>query len=190
MTVTQPDTRTAMLDAVTRVLARKGLAGVTVRAVAEEAGVAIGSMNYHFDGKDSLIAAALERVGAQDAELVARGGPNADPVAHLLEALARVVDDPWLEPGYLGLRLQLWSLAPVDPVYAEINHRAQVGYRNGLRELIADAVPTLDDDELDRRAADVLIVQNGMWLTSILIPDRATIERGVRRCEAIALAPA
>ena len=41
-----------------------------------------------------------------------------------------------------------------------------------------------------RRAADVLIVQNGMWLTSILIPDRATIDRGVRRCEAIALAPA
>lgn len=190
MTVIETDTRTAILDAVTRVLARKGLAGVTVRAVAHEAGVAVGLMNYHFDGKNGLIAAALERVGAQDAELVAPAGPDDEPVAHLLDALRRVVDDPWLEPAYLGLRLQLWSLAPVDAVYAEINHRAQVGYRNGLRQLIADAMPELDDEELERRAADVLIVQNGMWLTSILIPDRATIERGVRHCEAIALAPA
>lgn len=183
----EPDTRTTILDAVTRVLAGRGLSGVTVRAVAEEAGVAVGLMNYHFDGKDSLIAATLERVGEQDGALVAPADHGADPVTHLRSALRRVVDAPWLDPGYLGLRLQLWSLAPVDDRYADINHRAQVRYRNGLRQLIADACPDAADAELDRRAADVLVIQNGMWLTWILIPDQAAIDRGVRRCEQIAL---
>jgi AcrR family transcriptional regulator len=186
--VTESDTRSVILEGVTRILATRGLSGVTMRAVAQEADVALGLMNYHFDDKASLIAAALERVGEQDADLVRPAPPGIDPTTHLRAALRRVVDAPFLEPGYLGLRLQLWSLAPVDGRYSQINRAAQLRYRDGLRALIAAARPDLDKTELDNRAADVLVIQNGMWLTSILIPDTPTIERGIAQCERVIFA--
>lgn len=176
-----------IIDGVLAVLARAGISGVSMRAVSREAGVALGLVNYHFEDKTSLIAAALRRIGEQDAELVSPT-VGLDPGAGLRAALRRVVDDEFLRQDYLALRLQLWSLAPVEPQFAEINHQAQVRYRGGLEQLIAAAGPDLGPAETARRAADILVIQNGMWLTSILIADRAAIERGVRRCEAIAFA--
>jgi hypothetical protein len=37
-------------------------------------------------------------------------------------------------------------------------------------------------------ANDILVIQNGIWLTSLLILDRPAIERSVERCTEIALA--
>lgn len=177
-----------ILDAVLAVLGRGGIAAVSMRAVAKEADVALGLMNYYFEGKTSLIAAALRRLGEEDARLVA---PKAglEPAEQVRHALRRVADEEFLRTDYLGLRLHLWSLAPIESAFAEINNEAQTRYRDGLAELIAGARPDLSLSEVGRRAADILVIQNGMWLTSILIVDAESIERSVERCEAIAFAP-
>ncbi len=180
------DKRARILEGVMRVLARDGLAGVTMRAVATEAGVALGLLNYHFEDKDSLVAAALERIGEQDAELVAPE-PGLDPGAQLRHALDRVAAPEFLEVGYLSMRLQLWSVAPTSPAMGDINRRAQRRYRAGLVELIQGANPDLDDAEAMRRAADILIIQNGVWLTSALIVDDDAIRRSIDRCLEIAM---
>ncbi|MFE3186922.1 TetR/AcrR family transcriptional regulator [Streptomyces violascens] len=44
-----------------RVIAVRGIEGLTHRAVAEEAGVPLGATTYHFASKDDLIRAALQR---------------------------------------------------------------------------------------------------------------------------------
>ncbi len=181
------DKENHILDAVLSVLARGGVAGVSMRAVAKEANVALGLINYYFDDKTSLIAAALRRLGDEDARIV-EPDTRLDPEARLRYALRRVRDAEFLATDYLGLRLQLWSLASVDPVFAKINHAGQARYRDGLAALIAAARPHLSDTDVQRRAADVLVIQNGMWLTSILILDEESIERAVERCEDIALA--
>ena len=177
-----------ILDAVLVVLARNGIAGVSMRAVSREAGVALGLASYHFETKDRLIAAALRRIGDQDAALVAPIA-GVDPVDRLKEALRHVADPEFLRTDYLGLRLQLWSLAGVDAEFAEINRRAQLRYRAGLADLIAAARPKLNNAEVQRRAGDILVIQNGIWLTSILIIDRESVERGIETCESIALDP-
>ncbi|MEU1814776.1 TetR family transcriptional regulator [Streptomyces roseifaciens] len=57
-----PQRRIAEIAAATeRVIAGRGIEGLTHRAVAEEAGVPLGATTYHFATKDDLIAAALER---------------------------------------------------------------------------------------------------------------------------------
>jgi AcrR family transcriptional regulator len=174
-----------ILDATLRLLARDGLAGVSMRAVAREAGVAVGLANYHFDSKHALICAALRRMGEHDAMLVAPA-EQGDPVERLRQALRRAVDPAFLEPGYLSLRLQLWSLAGVSPDFAEINRAAQLRYRTGLADLIAAACPELDRDDVERRAADILIEQNGIWLTTVLAVDQDAVERATSRCEQLA----
>ncbi len=177
-----------ILDAVLAVLARRGIAGVSMRAVATEAKVALGLINYHFDDKESLISAALRRIGDQDVELV-RPSAGLEAEEQVRHALNRVAADEFLKSEYLGLRLQLWSLAVVDPSYGEINRTSQIRYRNGLGQLITAARPELDQSEIERRANDILVVQNGIWLTSLLILDRPAIERSIQRCVDIALEP-
>lgn len=181
--VTLADER--ILDATLAVLAREGIAGVSMRAVAREAGVAVGLANYHFENKTSLICAALRRVGDQDLELVTPP-PNAAAPDQLRHCLRQALDPAFLAPDYLSLRLQLWSLAGVDPQFADINQTAQRRYLAQLADLIAAARPDVGRTEVERRASDILIEQNGVWLTAILIPDRNAVERALNRCENLA----
>ncbi len=188
MTQTDSDaasTAERILDAALQLLAREGIAGVSMRAVAREAGVALGLANYHFDNKTELICAALRQIGANDLELVTPTTAG-DPADQLRESLRQALDPSFLSPSYLSLRLQLWSLAGVDPVFADINQTAQRRYLEGVMSLLQAARPELTDDEVAERAADILVEQNGVWLTAVLISDQAAVDRALARCEAIA----
>ena len=59
--------REQILDATLRVIGRSGREAVTHRAVAEEAGVPLGSTTYYFDSRDDLLGQALEHVARQEA---------------------------------------------------------------------------------------------------------------------------
>jgi TetR/AcrR family transcriptional regulator, regulator of biofilm formation and stress response len=60
--------REQILEAALRVIGRSGRGAVTHRAVAEEAGVPLGSTTYYFDSRDDLLGQALEHVAAREAE--------------------------------------------------------------------------------------------------------------------------
>ena len=182
------DRQERILEAALRLLAREGISGVSMRAVARAAGVSLGLVNYYFTDKHSLIAASLRRVEAQDLTIVAPD-PSRSPVQQLTEALRRVAGDEYLTTEYLSLRLQLWALAQAHEDFAAINAEAQARYRDGLAELVGAARPRLTRAERDQRAADIDVIQNGMWLTALLGIDRAAIDRSLARTEEIALAP-
>lgn len=81
----------AILDAAARVLVQRGYAATTTNAVAEVAGVSVGSLYQYFPNKDSLIAALHDRHGRQmsallDAALLQHRGSS------LPEALAAVIE--------------------------------------------------------------------------------------------------
>jgi len=176
-----------ILEAALRLLSRHGISGVSMRAVAREANVALGLMHYYFDDKTSLIAAALRRVEEQDVAIV-EPDPSLAPEERLRSALRRVADPEFLTVEGLSLRLQLWALTQADETFASINRRAQRRYQEGLAALIGAARPGLSERERERRALDIVILQNGLWLTSLLGLDRASVERTVARTEEIALA--
>ncbi len=72
------DVRSALVDAAVRVLERDGVSGLTVRAVAAEAGVAPMGVYNHLDGKDGLILAVLARgFDGLTAAITIRPGPPA-----------------------------------------------------------------------------------------------------------------
>lgn len=180
------DRQARILEAVLDLLAREGISGVSMRAVAREAGVALGLVNYHYEDKTSLIAAALREVEEQDLAMV-EADPDLDPEDRLRDVLRRVARPEFLTTEYLTLRLQLWALARVHEDFEQINTRAQKRYRDGIAVLIKDARPELSRGECAKRATDVGVVQNGIWLTSLIGLDRASVRRSIGRCEEIAL---
>lgn len=182
------DRQERILDAVLSLLTQRGISGVSIRAVAREAGVALGLVNYYYEDKTSLISAALRHIEEQDLALV-RSEPGSSPEADLLTVLRRVAAPEFLTTEYLSLRLQLWALAQAHDDFAEINTSAQRRYRIALADLIHAARPQFTRRECNQRAADVDVVQNGLWLTALLGLDPASIRRAVERCEEIALAP-
>lgn len=84
------DRQGRILEAVIYLLAREGISGVSMRAVAREAGVAVGLVNYHFEHKTSLIR-ALHRVEEQDLAMV-EPDLMLPPEERLLVALRRVAN--------------------------------------------------------------------------------------------------
>ena len=66
-------------DALIRVVAEQGLDAVSIRTVAREAGVSIGSVQYHFATKDDLLLGAYEHAINN---VVARAAQFPDPEEH------------------------------------------------------------------------------------------------------------
>lgn len=184
----QLDRQSRILEAALDLLSRHGIAGVSMRAVAREAGVALGLVNYYYDDKTSLIRAALRSVDEHDLLLVTPD-PSATPDEQLRTSLRRVAGAELLTTRYLSLRLHLWALAQADEGYAEINAIAFDRYLNGLARLVSNAKPELTWHECRERAEDIVVVQNGMWLASLLGVGNASIQRSIARTEEIAFAP-
>jgi AcrR family transcriptional regulator len=181
------DRQERILQAVIDLLARDGISGVSMRAVAHEAGVSLGLLSYHYQDKTDLIRAALHRVEEHDLAILQPDG-SVGPEKGLRTALRKIADPEFLTTEYLALRLQLWALAQAHADFEEINASAQQRYRDGLAALIRAARPRLSRVECAKRAADIDVIQNGIWLTALLGLDASSVRRSVRRCEEIALA--
>ncbi|NUT70405.1 TetR/AcrR family transcriptional regulator [Pseudarthrobacter sp. C4D7] len=184
----QVDRQSRILEAAMDLLSRHGISGVSMRSVAREAGVALGLVNYYYDDKTTLIRAALRRVDEHDLLLVAPD-PSLTPEEQLRNALRRVAGKDLLTTRYLSLRLHLWALAQADEDYAQINAAAFDRYLDGLAALVSKARPELPWEGCRERAADIVVIQNGVWLTALLGVDTASIQRSIARTEQIAFAP-
>jgi AcrR family transcriptional regulator len=141
----------AILEAAARILETQGLEGYTTNAVAERAGVSIGSLYQYFPNRDPLTAALIERETAtllEQAGEAAQGGSCAEVLAGLIEAavahqmrrpaLARIVD-------FEEQRLPM----------GERNQRVA----DVLQRIIDDA-PAVPDRQ--QAAQDVLAIAHGM----------------------------
>ncbi len=85
--------REEILDATLRVIGRDGREAVTHRAVAEEAGVPLGSTTYYFDSRDDLLGQALEHVAAMEVERYARLGEDLRSVKSGRELADRLISE-------------------------------------------------------------------------------------------------
>lgn len=88
------EVRSAIVDATVRIVGRGGVAAVTHRAVAAEAGVSLSSTTYHFASKGDIVDEALRELARREIE-------QATAAARALNALD-TVDLPALVDAALG----------------------------------------------------------------------------------------
>lgn len=80
--------RRLLLEATLRVVERDGVAGVTHRAVAKEAGLPPSAATYYFSTVDDLLVAALVWAADRYSALLREAATAADPIAALAHRLA------------------------------------------------------------------------------------------------------
>ena len=131
----KPDARKSLLDAAKKVLRRDGYAGFSTREVAEQAGVPLSQIHYHFGSKTGLVLALFEH---QNNELLSRQRTMFDdksiPLSERWERACDYLDED-IASGYVRTLQELIAASWSDPEISKAVQKAQLGWHTFLTEV-------------------------------------------------------
>jgi AcrR family transcriptional regulator len=141
------DVREAILDAASDLFAERGYAATPVNAVCERAGVGKPAVYWHFENKQGLLAAVLERLDKHWSEVRVADAPAAGPTDALDRMIEvwrrRVLESP--NELLLPMALQLEPLTEESSqVISTLWRRAEERFAQGVREAVGRDLPDLD----------------------------------------------
>ena len=151
-------TRLKILDAAREMLVERGVGGTSTRSVAEQAGVPLSLVHYHFGGMHALLVAVLERENEALLErqraLFAAPGPLAAKWRTACEFL-----DEDIRSGYVRVLWELWAAGLADEALKASWRAATAGWRDLLTSVFADWGETIEQElPLSPRALATLVV--------------------------------
>jgi len=189
-----PDTRARILEAARKVLAERGYAGATMRAIAAEAGVAVGLANYHFSSRRQLLAEVIATsrkhfLGVLDARLPEGDGP--ETMRRIHEITAGLVD---LMPDWYALCADLDAQGLRDE---ELARAAAANKRSGESDMrrylayVCERFGVEPPADLAGISAAVLAAADGIATRVLLDPgfDAIAAHRALERMILAVLAP-
>ena len=187
--MTLSETQEQILSSTMDIIVREGLAKVSMRAVAQEAEVSLGLLSYHFEDKDNLILSAFRRaserlIAVADERMVSAGG---DPQAQITMTLRAIMDPEFLGLEQYAIWLTIWAAARTKPEVAKAEREFYDRLASQLFSAIAAACPEISAEQARDRTTDVMAFLNGLWINQARWGDDTALQRGLRRCEAMAL---
>lgn len=159
--------RREIVRALWAVIHERGIPGVTLRAVAQEAGISIGRIQHYFTSKDELVLAGCRAIiGSAEQAYLEDGGDTGPARVAVTPAEARDrLEDlvVHLVPAAPATRLGagVWfayvAQAAVDPRIADVIAEAMGGTRTLAAGLVAMARGLDEAGDEERRAALALV---------------------------------
>jgi AcrR family transcriptional regulator len=131
----KPDVGKALIEAAKKVLRRDGYAGFSTREVAEQAGVPLSQIHYHFGSKTGLVLALFKH---QNNELLSRQRAMFDDMSIPLSARwDRACDylDEDIASGYVRTLQELIAASWSDPEISKVVQAALLGWHSLLTEM-------------------------------------------------------
>lgn len=101
----QVERRRLLIDATMSAISEHGMSGLTLAKIARKAGLSAGSVNFHFDSKESLLLATLNYVADEFEQGVdlAIAQATATPAARLLALMEASLDPSVTEPRKMAV---------------------------------------------------------------------------------------
>jgi AcrR family transcriptional regulator len=152
-----------VLAAAEALLGRRGVEGMSLRAVADEVGISVGNLQYYFPTRAALLDAVFEhQAGMFNEEFAAIVIPTDEPRAQF-ESLV----DYWLGVQHtLGQSLfwHLWAISPHDETARKIMDRIYRATATQMSGWLREIHPALSRGEAVRRAAAITTLIEGSGL--------------------------
>jgi DNA-binding transcriptional regulator YbjK len=174
--------REALLDAVLRIVAREGVAAVTHRAVAREAGASHRLTTYYFRTKEQMLLEAFRHLAARSLERTERAGRGVAAARDrraALEAAIDAVTDAVLGGLRAGAAAAEFSLVLEIPRRPELA-RDYAAWQERVEAVVRRHARALDSDDPDADARLIAALLRGLQLESLARPDRAPSRRALR----------
>ncbi len=182
--------RQELIDATIECLKRYGHEGLSMRAIAAQAGVSLGLINHHFPNKDELIAAAYRHFnsvlvdGLKAAVHKAPPSPRARLQAFLRASFSR----PNLDPETLAVWVVFWGMYRHSPLIQGVHRESYQGYVQLLKDMLAQllrgAGPRAHAVDLRLAAIGLTALLDGLWLEWCLEPGMFRPAEAIALCEA------
>ena len=177
----QRERRQRILDATLALASRGGYEAVQMRAVADRAGVALGTLYRYFPSKIHLLVSGLAREIERNQEKLDRLAiPGDTPYERMLFVLGRVTRAMQREPMLTEAMTRAFMFA--DPsAAAEVNTVARLVERMFTRAM-HEGEPTADEIAIARVIGDVWLSSLVAWVTRRASADDVSnqLERAAR----------
>lgn len=166
--------RDRIVTATCQVLARDGLDGLSMRAIAAETGCTTGLVTHYFSSKRDLVGAALDHIRAAH-EQRARARLAADP-SDPEAALAELLPLDEQRADQLRVWLGFYAAAVGDAQLRRRHARIYADWRTVLTDGLSNAgVPA--GNEREQLADHLVVALNGLVVQAVLDTEHWTPER-------------
>ena len=180
VTVDHDVRRREVAEAVWRVLAHTGFAGLSLRAVAREMGATTGLLTHYFASKGELVRHALDVVHDRTTPRMAAAGEGRHGLDGLRARLRAVLVDDAEASVLSRVWVSFWDLALADAELGLAEAQRYERWRERLRPLVAEAVEAgeLAADRDPEILVDVLTAcTHGLVVQALFDPGRFPVER-------------
>lgn len=177
--VNHADRRSLILDAAWRVILRSGIPGVSIRAVAAEAGLSMGATTYYFADKDDLVVSTYRRALQRTADRIERVVRSRTGLDALRDALlaALPLDEPRRQEAQIDLAFSAACLT--NPALRRVRSESRAWEKSLCTNLLtgppASTLPTLRTSP-EQTAENAILFLDALSLTGALSPEIATVD--------------
>lgn len=179
--LSREDRRARLAQAVWEIIGTHGISAVSVRTVAAEAGVAVGSLRHLFPTQAQLLEFSAELMIQRATERIGQTPPSADPVEYALDVIKHVLPLTPETRREFEINLALIAETPAHPNLARIRDHAHAE----LLDLFTRIVGSLRSESTRRPESDeylavrLLALADGIGLHLIHRPPEADTQWAV-----------
>lgn len=127
-----------IVDATVRVIARDGLAGASMRAIAHEIGYTTGLVTHYFRDKEELLVAAAEAVFGPFEELLSEALEMEDSFEGLRRMCVIPLPTTRAKQAMPRIYAQVLASAETEPAFAKAFRTRYAAIRKGIQTLLAN----------------------------------------------------
>jgi AcrR family transcriptional regulator len=177
------ESRRRIVDAAATLMAERGFAGTSIAAVSQRSGLPSGSIYWHFESKEALLAAVMEEGARRWFDALPRVDDLPTDPAQRTAALFEAVDAS-LEshPEFLRLLLLIaLERRDVDPTSLAVIQRVRELALERIRRMLVFLLTPLKlrntQTLADEFAQLVLVVADGTFVAQHIDPEQADVRR-------------
>ncbi|MEX5578229.1 transcriptional regulator BetI [Pseudophaeobacter sp. A-200-2] len=177
--------RKQLIEATITCIARKGISGTTLNAIAKEAGLSLGLANFHFKSKDALLSETLRHLAAEHRDMWLRDVQRGD--LSDAEKLRSIVSSQFHPRICSRKKLSVWFA-----FFGEASHRKAYRLNSSqidmerqdlCAELCGNIISKGEyvDTDADQVAQTLEGLFDGLWLNMLMYPAKFTRDTAERQ---------
>lgn len=172
--------RREIADALFAIVRRDGIAAVSVRSVAAQAGLSVGAMRHSAASQGELLAFAMQVLSDRVVERIAQRASGPADVDGLTEVCCELLPLDADRLAEAAVWFELVALARTDPSLRRLSRASHEGIGTFACSVAAALLPEATKPvRVDHEGARLHALLDGLALHGVLHPDRVDVD-GVR----------